>query len=73
MSAVSNVDLRVNASQAMAALSRLNGAAKGTAGTLGALKSLAASVGLGYLARQSLSAAASFNDLKSRLRLLSSE
>jgi len=73
VSAVSNVDLRVNASQAMAALNRLNGAAKGTAGTLGALKQLAASVGIGYLAKQSLQAAASFNDLKTRLKLLSSE
>jgi len=73
VSAVSNVDLRVNASQAMAALGRLNSAAKGTAGTFAALKSLAASVGLGYIAKSSLQAAASFNDLKLRLKLLSSE
>lgn len=71
--AVSNVEIRVNANNAVAQLNRLNGAAGTTAGTLGRLKSAAAGLGLGLIAKSAIQSAASFNDLQTRLKLVTSE
>ena len=71
--AVSNVEIRVNANNAVAQLNRLNGAAGTTAGTFGRLKSAAAGLGLGLIAKSAIQSAASFNDLQTRLKLVTSE
>ena len=71
--AVSNVEIRVNANNAVAQLNRLNGAAGTAAGTFGRLKSAAAGLGLGLIAKSAIQSAASFNDLQTRLKLVTSE
>ena len=71
--AVSNVEIRVNANNAVAQLNRLNGVAGTTAGTFGRLKSAAAGLGLGLIAKSAIQSAASFNDLQTRLKLVTSE
>ena len=71
--AVSNVEIRVNANNAVAQLNRLNGAAGTTAGTFSRLKSAAAGLGLGLIAKSAIQSAASFNDLQTRLKLVTSE
>lgn len=71
--AVSNVEIRVNANNAVAQLNRLNGAAGTAAGTFGKLKSAAAGLGLGLIAKSAIQSAASFNDLQTRLKLVTSE
>ena len=71
--AVSNVEIRVNANSAVAQLNRLNGAAGTAAGTFAKLKSAAAGLGLGLIAKSAIQSAASFNDLQTRLKLVTSE
>ena len=71
--AVSNVEIRVNANNAVAQLNRLNGVAGATAGTFGRLRTAAAGLGLGLIAKSAIQSAASFNDLQTRLRLVTSE
>ena len=71
--AVSNVEIRVNANNAVAQLNRLNGVAGTTAGTFSRLKSAAAGLGLGLIAKSAIQSAASFNDLQTRLKLVTSE
>jgi tape measure domain-containing protein len=71
--AISNVEIRVNANNAVAQLNRLNGAAGTAAGTFGRLKSAAAGLGLGLIAKSAIQSAASFNDLQTRLKLVTSE
>ena len=71
--AVSNVEIRVNANNAVAQLNRLNGAAGTAAGTFGRLRSAAAGIGLGLIAKSAIQSAASFNDLQTRLKLVTSE
>jgi tape measure domain-containing protein len=57
----------------VAQLNRLNGAAGTTAGTFAKLKSAAAGLGLGLIAKSAIQSAASFNDLQTRLKLVTSE
>ena len=71
--AVSNVEIRVNANNAVAQLNRLNGVAGATAGTFGRLRSAAAGLGLGLIAKSAVQSAASFNALQTRLKLVTSE
>jgi len=71
--AVSNVEIRVNANNAVAQLNRLNGVAGTAAGTFSKLRSAAAGLGLGLIAKSAIQSAASFNDLQTRLRLVTSE
>ena len=71
--AVSNVEIRVNANNAVAQLNRLNGVAGTTAGTFSRLRSAAAGLGVGLIAKSAIQAAASFRDLQTRLKLVTSE
>jgi tape measure domain-containing protein len=71
--AVSNVEIRVNANNAVAQLNRLNGVAGTTAGTFGRLQSAAAGLGLGLIAKSAVQSAASFKALQTRLKLVTSE
>ena len=71
--AVSNVEIRVNANNAVAQLNRLNGVAGTTAGTFSRLQSAAAGLGLGLIAKSAVQSAASFKALQTRLKLVTSE
>ena len=71
--AVSNVEIRVNANNAVAQLNRLNGVAGTAAGTFGRLQSAAAGLGLGLIAKSAVQSAASFKALQTRLKLVTSE
>tara|TARA_R100001460_G_scaffold2063_1_gene7025 strand:+ start:788 stop:3046 length:2259 start_codon:yes stop_codon:yes gene_type:complete len=78
--AESNIRLRVDASQAVAQLRLVNGSVKRLGANFGSvqaganrLQSAIAGIGLTLIARQAVGAAASFNDLQTRLKLLTSE
>ena len=78
--AETNIRLRVDASDAVSQLNRVNGSVKNLSGNFGRLQSAAskfqsviAGVGIALVAKQAVSAAASFNDLQTRLKLLTSE
>jgi len=78
--AETNIRLRVDASDAVSQLNRVNGSVKSLSSNFGRLQSatskfqsVIASVGLALVAKQAVSAAASFNDLQTRLKLLTSE
>ena len=78
--AESNIRLRVDASQAVAQLRLVNGSVKRLGANFGnvqagasRLQSAIAGIGLTLIARQAVGAAASFNDLQTRLKLLTSE
>lgn len=78
--AETNIRLRVDASDAVSQLNRVNGSVKNLSGNFGKLQSAAskfqsviAGVGIALVAKQAVSAAASFNDLQTRLKLLTSE
>ena len=78
--AESNIRLRVDASQAVAQLRQVNGSVKRLGANFGRvqagagrLQSAIAGIGLTLIARQAVGAAASFNDLQTRLKLLTSE
>jgi len=68
-----NVGLRVRDEGATAALSRINSMAGRTQGTFRALQGAIAGIGLTLFARSSVKTAATLNDLRLRLKLLSSE
>jgi tape measure domain-containing protein len=78
--AESNIRLRVDASQAVAQLRQVNGSVKRLGANFGRvqagagrLQSAIAGIGLTLIAKQAVGAAASFNDLQTRLKLLTSE
>ena len=82
--AISSVELIVNATKAFNPLRQVKNAAKDasqsfgklqsaagrTAGSFQKLQSAVAGVGLAFVAKSAISAAASFNDLQTRLKLL---
>lgn len=71
--AVSNVEIRVNANNAVAQLSRLNGAAGTTASTFSRLQSAVAGIGIGLFVKSAIQAGAASNALATRLKLVTSE
>ncbi len=71
--AVSNVEIRVNANNAVAQLSRLNSAAGTTASTFSRLQSAVAGIGIGLFVKSAIQAGAASNALATRLKLVTSE
>ncbi len=80
MGVVANVQINVDSRGAIGQLNRVQSAAKGLDRTFdkvqvaaGRLQASLAGIGLTLIAKQTISAAASFNDLQTRLRLLTEE
>ena len=73
MSVVANVAINVDSSGAVSKLRQVQTQATATQRSFGALQSAIAGIGVASVAAQTLKAAASFNDLQTRLKLLTSE
>ena len=73
MSVVANVAINVDSSNAVSKLRQVQTQAQATEKAFGALQSAIAGIGVASIAAQTLKAAASFNDLQTRLKLLTSE
>ena len=73
MSVVANVAINVDSSGAVSKLRQVQQGAQATQRAFGALQSAIAGIGIASIAAQTLKAAASFNDLQTRLKLLTSE
>ena len=73
MSVVANVAINVDSSNAVSKLRQVQTQATATQRSFGALQSAIAGIGVASIAAQTLKAAASFNDLQTRLKLLTSE
>ena len=73
MSVVANVAINVDSSGAVSKLRQVQTQATATQRAFGALQSAIAGIGVASIAAQTLKAAASFNDLQTRLKLLTSE
>ena len=73
MSVVANVAINVDSSGAVSKLRQVQTQAQSTEKAFGALQSAIAGIGVASIAAQTLKAAASFNDLQTRLKLLTSE
>ncbi len=73
MSVVANVAINVDSSGAVSKLRQVQTQATATQRAFGALQSAIAGIGIASIAAQTLKAAASFNDLQTRLKLLTSE
>ena len=73
MSVVANVAINVDSSGAVSKLRQVQTQATATQRAFGALQSAIVGIGVASIAAQTLKAAASFNDLQTRLKLLTSE
>ena len=73
MSVVANVAINVDSRNAVSKLREVQQGAQATQRAFGALQSAIAGIGIASIAAQTLKAAASFNDLQTRLKLLTSE
>ena len=73
MSVVANVAINVDSSGAVSKLRQVQTQATATQRAFGALQSAIAGIGVASIAAQTLKAAASFNDLQTRLKLLTGE
>jgi tape measure domain-containing protein len=73
VSVVANVAINVDSSGAVSKLRQVQTQATATQRAFGALQSAIAGIGVASIAAQTLKAAASFNDLQTRLKLLTSE
>jgi lambda family phage tail tape measure protein len=73
VSVVANVAINVDSSGAVSKLRQVQTQAQSTQRAFGALQSAIAGLGVASIAAQTLKAAASFNDLQTRLKLLTSE
>ena len=73
MSVVANVAINVDSSNAVSKLRQVQTQATATQRAFGALQSAIAGIGVASIAAQTLKAAASFNDLQTRLKLLTGE
>jgi tape measure domain-containing protein len=73
VSVVANVAINVDSSGAVSKLRQVQTQATATQRAFGALQSAIAGIGIASIAAQTLKAAASFNDLQTRLKLLTSE
>ena len=73
MTAVAVVDVQVRSSDAVNSLRQINAASKETQNALDGLKRAAAGLALIQIGRQAVQAAASFNDLQLRLKLLTAQ
>ena len=73
MSVVANVAINVDSRNAVTQLRQVQTQATATQRAFGALQSAIVGIGVASIAAQTLKAAASFNDLQTRLKLLTSE
>jgi tape measure domain-containing protein len=73
VSVVANVAINVDSRGAVSKLRQVQQGAQATQRAFGALQSAIAGIGVASIAAQTLKAAASFNDLQTRLKLLTSE
>jgi lambda family phage tail tape measure protein len=73
VSVVANVAINVDSRGAVSTLRQVQTQATATQRAFGALQSAIAGIGVASIAAQTLKAAASFNDLQTRLKLLTSE
>jgi tape measure domain-containing protein len=73
VSVVANVAINVDSRNAVSKLRQVQTQATATQRAFGALQSAIAGIGVASIAAQTLKAAASFNDLQTRLKLLTSE
>jgi tape measure domain-containing protein len=73
VSVVANVAINVDSSGAVSKLRQVQTQATATQRAFGALQSAIAGIGVASIAAQTLKAAASFNDLQTRLKLLTGE
>jgi tape measure domain-containing protein len=73
VSVVANVAINVDSRNAVSKLRQVESQATATQRAFGALQSAIAGIGVASIAAQTLKAAASFNDLQTRLKLLTSE